>query len=139
MGRDTPGPNGSVRARRHAACRAGAEKRRREREATGASNASPVARHEEDERRARHLMCTEGGTQPPAAAAVAPRGSASAGPRRADRPRHAEHIHNSRCNARLPCMQHTASHRGRGRPLGLHSSCYDERLPCRQHTAAHKG
>ena len=63
MGRDTPGPNGSVRARRHAACRAGAEKRRREREATGASNASPVARHEEDERRARHLMCTEGGRQ----------------------------------------------------------------------------
>ena len=31
MGRDTPGHNGSVRARRHAACRAGAEKRRRER------------------------------------------------------------------------------------------------------------
>ena len=51
MGRDTRVPNGSVGTRRHAACRAGAEKRRREREATGASNASPVARHEQDERR----------------------------------------------------------------------------------------
>ena len=51
MGRDTGVPNGSVGTRRHAACCAGAEKRRREREATGASNASPVARHEQDERR----------------------------------------------------------------------------------------